>query len=252
MTEFPLLCTSPHCRPAERGGPRRTNRAWVCDVCVDQARQQLDGIAAAWPDLQESLARAEHISDPDQGHQKNGGKSHGTLLNEAASDAAREATRVVWFMVRCLLDDYDEQDRTLTLPKDQDTPTLAAWLSRWHVDHFASHPGDTLALEVLKDVRNAARMVRAAAYPSGGRRVETGLLCEQHSTSDAGERVPCPGAMYAWVQPGMTHTPDLVCSEDDTHRIDPATWQRAGWKARHNRMHTAGVKALVGRIGASA
>lgn len=31
----------------------------------------------------------------------------------------------------------------------------------------------------------------------------------------------------------MDHTPDLVCTEDDTHCVDPATWQRAGWKARH-------------------
>ena len=130
MTEFPLLCRSPYCRPADHGGPRRTERAWFCPVCVDRIRSQLEAIAAAWPDLQDSLGASERVSSAEQGHQKNGGKSHGTALNERVSDAMRAASLLVWAMTRILLDDYDEEGRVLPVPKVQDTPTLAAWLAK--------------------------------------------------------------------------------------------------------------------------
>ena len=51
----------------------------------------------------------------------------------------RAASLLVWAMTRILLDDYDEEGRVLPVPKVQDTPTLAAWLAKWHVGHFASH-----------------------------------------------------------------------------------------------------------------
>ena len=248
MTEFPLLCRSPYCRPADHGGPRRTERAWFCPVCVDRMRSQLESIAAAWPDLQDSLGASERVSSAEQGHQKNGGKSHGTALNERVSDAMRAASLLVWAMTRILLDDYDEEGRVLPVPKVQDTPTLAAWLAKLHVGHFASHPGDNLALETLEDIRTAHRNVMAAAYPKGGRKVETGLPCDQHGTSTMGERVPCEGTMVAYVAPGMSWTPDLVCTVDPQHRLTPDVWQRPGWKRAHERMDPAGVRALVGRI----
>lgn len=245
MTEYPLLCQSPHCRPADHGGPRRTNRAWVCDVCIDRAREQLGwgwtdkrgrhqpGIAEMWPDLQDNLARAERTADPDQGHQKNGGKAHGTGLNEAVSEAMRAATAHIWFLTRVTLDLADEDKRTLRLPSAQDTPSLAGWLADWHVDALVSRPGMLTALAIIEDTASIHTQVRRAAYPSGARKVETGMACTEHTTTPDGARTPCPGAMVAWVHTGMDHTPDLVCTEDDTHRVDPATWQRAGWKARH-------------------
>ena len=260
MTEWPALCTNPHCRPPEHGGPRPTQHAWFCPTCFDRLRQQLGhgwtdtqgrhhpGITQMWADLQDNLARTEHATDPDQGHQKNGGKSHGTGLNEAVSDAMRACTKHVWFLTRTILDIADQLDRHIRLPTDQDTPTLAAWIADWHTDWLTTRTGRLTAATIIEDTHTIHRQVRRAAYPSGGRKVETGLPCDQHTTTTRGERTPCPGHMIAWVTPDMTHTPDLVCTEDQMHRVDPATWQRQGWKTRHATMNQTGARALAAQI----
>jgi hypothetical protein len=45
-----------------------------------------------------------------------------------------------------------------------------------------------------------------------------------------GERVKCGGVMSATLGDRM---PDLVCSEDRTHRIPPDVWSRNYWKRAH-------------------
>ena len=238
MSEFPALCIASGCRPATEADPeptpRRTNsRAWLCVVCVSRGRKDLERIADTWPDLEEALQRPEGSRD-EQGRTKHGQVQVGLPLNERASEAKREASAHIWFMIRILDEHHADQGLTLPLPADRSIPGLCRWLADWRVEEFARMPGgDQLALEVFGDLANACRAVRSAAYPRGGRWVETGLPCESHATTDSGERVPCTGTMGAWVTPQMGHRPDLVCTLDDTHRITPDLWERAGWKRRH-------------------
>ena len=239
MPDFPALCVAPQCRPATvadpEPAPRRTNgQGWLCVVCVDRGRRDLCAIADAWADLEDALQRPE-VSRDEQGRAKHGLIEVGLPLNERASEARRKATEHVWFMVRVLDEDRAERGVTLPLPADRSLPGMARWLATWHMDELARMPGgDQLTLEMFRDLADAATAVKRAAYPSGGRRVDTDLPCEEHATSDVGDRVPCGGIMCAWVTPSMARLPDLVCSEDETHRLDPRTWQSRGWRRMHD------------------
>lgn len=229
MTEYPLLCINPRCRKPEEGGPRRAFNAWFCPPCIDTTTTHLHDIANAWDDLEEALMHSEAGRDGEQGKTKNAGKgATGIVINERAVHARTKASALAWFLIRDILDRYDEDGRTLTLPADQTTPSLYRWLASWHINGFATHPGDEFAIEVFVDIARARRDVRAAAYPTGARKFGTGLPCVEHITTVDGDRAPCPGTMHAWVGPQTAALPDLVCSEDRTHKVDPVTWRRAG------------------------
>lgn len=245
MSEFPLLCLrGDACR---RDGPRETGqRGWFCDACEDKMRDNLTAIAAQWADLEQAVTSIESVTG-EQGKQKRGGKTHGIRVNHDAIDVKRQAEEVVAFMVHDLMDRYDEDDRDLRLPDDRSTPTLADWVARWHLTEFTSHPSDHVALEAWDDVSEVAWQIRNALAPRV-RRIDTGLPCEEHGTSDMGERVPCPGRLRAYLRGDAT--PDLVCTEDRTHRISRADWMRSSWQRRASRdLDPTGVRELLRKIG---
>ena len=167
----------------------------------------------------------------------------GTTLNEAAVKARRACTDVVWFMLQVLRDDLDSARRPFTPPptsvnrSQDDTPALALWLATWHVGHFTHDADPESAAEIVGDVRRAEELTYVVCVKGRERKVPTGLPCEGHSTSDTGERVKCGGVMSATLGDRM---PDLVCSEDRTHRIPPDVWSRNYWK----RAHTDPVKIV--------
>lgn len=245
MSEYPLLCINPGCRPVDHGGPRRTERAWFCPVCVEKAGEHLHFIADSWDDLEDALARSSSAtSEPVKGT-----REVGLDLNEKASAARRKATADIWAYARIVFDWADEVDRSIASPRDQTTPGLARWIADWHLSVFTVHAGRSTALAFIEDVWAIRRAVKSGAYPSGARKVETGLRCTDHITSVEGERVECQGTMHAWVVPQASNLPDLVCSEDDQHRLDPATWQRAGWKRAHSTgLDESGMARLTERL----
>lgn len=243
--EYPLLCArGDGCRPQEKGGPRRTNHSWLCDACSDYMRADLKFIADSWADLEEALSSSEQ-GDGEKGKQKHGMIAVGTNLNEKAATARRQAADLMWFIVGVLRDDYDDLGRAFTPPKGE-TPQLARWIATWHVDHLSRLTAEETAIEVAGDVATAKRAVRSAAYPSGIHWVEVGLPCEDHGTSDIGERIACDGTMRALVGTGLI--PDLVCSVDETHILEPAKWEREGWRRQHRKFNPAGVANLARKL----
>ncbi len=222
--QWPALCTSGVCRPDDHGGPRRAAfHSHICDTCADHLQQQMTGIADAWPDLQERLG-----TEQQPGREKvTGSKDPGLILNEATSDVMRAVTDWTWFLARALLDEKDVR------VKDQDTPSLLAWLATWHLPWLTHLPDQAMQTAVCEEGRELARRVKRVAYPSGARRVDIpSLRCVEHTTTDQGERVPCEGTMFVIVQPGIDmEMPDMVCTVDETHTVDPATWQRRGFRA---------------------
>lgn len=247
MTEYPVLCINPRCRREDEGGPRRTERAWYCNACIDRAGKQLTDIADLWDDLEEALTGSGAIFGSEQGKTKNAGKgATGLEVNEAAVTARRAATAHVWAFARIVFDWADSLDRSIAGPRHQTTPEVARWLAKWHVNVFAVHAGRTTALAFIEDTHDVKRAVWSAARPTGARKVETGIPCVDHAVTELGERVPCPGLMVTWVGPETERLPDLVCSVDKAHRVDPATWQAAGWKRAHARpMNEAAMARLA-------
>ena len=71
--------------------------------------------------------------------------------------------------------------------------------------------------------------------------------CTMHTTDEHGARVPCTGVLVAKV--GTGRMPDLRCSEDPDHVIEPTTWERAGWKRRFSQaLNPEGLRRLAERM----
>lgn len=260
MSEYPLLCAKgDDCRPEDQGGPRRTNGAWICELCIDRLREDLTtgplnyrtqrherpGIADAWADLEDALMRSE-IPDGETGKQKHGMVSVGAGVNEKASEARTLATNLVWFILQVARDSRDSRGRAFNPPPGH-AGALAQWAADWALDDVVRYADEHECVDIANDARAVARMVFSATYPSGVHWIEVGLACEEHGTSDLGERVPCEGTMRALV--GREVMPDLVCSVDGSHVLDPSQWERSGWKRAHQHINPTGLANLMRRLG---
>lgn len=236
MTDNPCRCGA----PLPQG-------AVLCPRCGDNMREQLHKIADRWPELEAALGATEPGGE--KGRTKNGMRAVGTTINEAAVRARRACTDVVWFMAQVLREDFDNAGREFTPPptsrtrSQDDTPALARWLADWHVSHFTHKADAETAAEVAHDVERAEAATYRVCEVGRTRKVPTGMPCEQHGTSDMGERVPCPGVMEATL---ADHMPDLVCSVDVSHRIPPDVWSRAYWKRAH--VQHEGIEVRTGRM----
>lgn len=257
--EYPLLCSKGEtCRPADKGGPRRTNHAWLCEVCTERLREDLTtgpkdyhsgryekpGIADAWADLEDALMRSE-APEGETGKQKRGMVAVGSGVNEKASEARALATNLVWFVLQVARDVADERKRSFR-PPHGDLGVLARWAADWAVDDVVRYAGEHECVDIANDARTVARAVYSAAYPSGVHWVEVGLPCEDHGTSELGERIPCAGVMRALVGTGAI--PDLVCNVDESHILEPARWEREGWRRAHRKFNPAGVANIARKL----
>lgn len=233
MSEYAALCIAPTCRP-ER--PRRAQPgAHVCDACEDKLRTNLYAIEATWDDLQAALMGGS--GDPTAERVK-GSRDVGLNINERASDAAREASEIIWFAARLVVDERGVKCGGSTVP------AVAHWLAFAHAPWLVRHSDADLVVALIEDMDSAKRAANAAAYPKGARRVDiTELACLEHGTSDTGERTPCAGHMYLIAVPDSSVWPDLLCSVDPGHRIGPDMWRREAWHRR--KMNPAAASALV-------
>lgn len=227
---------------------RPKNDGTLCRTCADDLRANLSKIADRWPELERALTTTGVGGE--KGHTVNGMVAVGTNVNEAAVVARRACTDVVWFALQVIRDDLDSAGRAFCPPatssarSQDDTPRVARWLAQWHVAHITHRTDPETAVAILRDVAAAERLTYLVCETTPPRRIDTGMACEEHGTSDLGERVPCAGVMRATLTDAM---PDLVCSVDRTHTIPPDVWSRSYWKRAHITNET-GARRLAERI----
>lgn len=215
--------------------------AHLCGHCVTTMREQLRKIIARRDDLLAALTAAEHTQAGPGG---NHADAVGLNLAEPVIRARTKVTDLAWFTVQVLRDDFDDLGRTFTPPRaGADSFAILAWVERWHLPHLTATTTAQTAQELADDVAAAEQATWDALEPT--RWVDVNLTCDQHGTSDLGERVPCGGQMRAKV--GRGKLPDLVCNLDPSHRVSPAQWERAQWR-RTKQLDEAGMRALVARI----
>lgn len=222
------LCIGP-CRPAEFGGPRAAGvGGHLCDVCADRFAEHLREIAGWWPDL---LDRLGHESGDAMSEKVKGTRPIGLVLNETVSDGMADVTSWLMFVARLVIDERDVRAPTIL-----SVPSLATWLADWHAPWLTAHPDAALVQALADEAAEHAKKCQRLAAPSGARKLELPLPCVEYVqlTVDS-DRIPCPGTMHAWVAPDSTRLPDLVCSEDKNHRVDPATWSRPTFRKRFDR-----------------
>lgn len=233
--------------PCQCGRPI-PDTANLCPTCGDTLRRNLNKIAERWPDLEAALTTPG--VDFEKGNTKNSMVAVGTNVNEAAVAARRACTDAVWFAVQVIRDDLDDAGRpfrpppTSTTRSQDDTPAVARWLSSWHVAHITHRTARETAEGIASDIADAEHRTYLVCETTPPRRIDTGMRCEEHGTSDLGERVACLGLMRASLTDAM---PDLVCSVDLSHRIPPDVWSREYWKRAHPMDETA-VRNLARRI----
>lgn len=190
------------------------------------ARDDMLAIAAAWPDLLARLGRES--SNASDGMPRPATRAVGLVINEHVSQTMSEIREWVTFLSRVLIDETD----TWMPPHGLDTPRLLVHIAVDRIGHFTQHPDEGLRLAFFDDAKAMRAKVEKVAYPDGVRTIVTRASCEEFTTSDLGERIPCPGKITA--RPTKYGSmPDLICSEDKTHRTPPEVFMRAGWRKSH-------------------
>lgn len=238
---------SPGCKPAD-GEPMHeghcpgclprlaTHGSKLCRHHHDRAQENLRELVTLDQALYLALSPTGSCGDEPVA----GTKTVGIDLNETAMDARTVIRERLNAFVS-----FTVTERHVTAPTRTDLPNLIAWLDRHH-DWWCNHTTDTAVIWFVT-LQLRVTNARTAAYPSGTRRLPTGLPCEEHTTNDAGQRVPCPGKLTTTVG-GNTYT-DLVCTADRDHRITPAEWQKSAFKTRLKQpLNPDAVRALHGRI----
>lgn len=236
MSEYRIQCINPGCAQPPRPARSRSN---LCDPCFDRTRQNLEQTADLWTDLVDRLAS----ESSGMTERVKGTKQVGLTINERVSDTMRDITAWAWFAARIIM----ENPQLVTGPKTHTTDDVLRFVSK-HLTWLADHSDAELAAAVCDDAFAHLKAGRRAAYPSGARRVDLPVRCTEYGTSDLGERIPCEGTMFAIVSPMSYSSPDLICSEDDNHRVDPAVWRHVSWTRRNMNRAAAGnlVQALTG------
>lgn len=175
------------------------------------ARDDLLAIAAAWPDLEDRLGRDS--GGPGDGMPRAVTPTRGLVINEHISEVMREVREWVTFIARVIL---DETDWTTT---SSDTPALLIDIARNRIGHLTAHPDDMMREDFHRDAKHYRSVVTRAAYPDGYRTLDTRISCDTQA---------CTGTYK--VRPDGQRMPDLVCSVDRTHRLDPGVWSRLSWQ----------------------
>lgn len=230
----------------------------LCNTCAENTRDRLLRIADRWDALTQALTWRETPTagqapptltpDPDAG----AGNAVGIVANGQAGHAMTRAASTIRYIASVLRDEYDDRNKPFNPPTTDgsmdDIPKLARWIGMWHMAYIAHTLPDEGTVEaIVADVRDAERAVYRALHPSGIHWAPVNLGCEQHATTDLGERSPCPGAM--WAKVGGDLMPDLVCDTDPTHTIEPKTWERQGWRRRFTRpLNPTGLALLARKI----
>lgn len=188
------------------------------------ARDDMLAIAAAWPDLLARLGREG--SSAIDGMPRPASRTVGLVINERVSETMREVRDWTMFLTRVLVDEAK------WTPPRTDTPHLLTRIAHERIGHFTEHPDAMLRLAFLDDAKEMREKVEKVAYPDGIRTITMRARCEEFTTSDLGERVPCTGRLT--MRPTRYGTmPDLICSEDKTHRTPPEVYMRPGWRKSH-------------------
>lgn len=203
--------------------------------CANPQQHHLRATAELWPELEDRLGGGG-TGDDVKIDSRPGAK---LPIDTHVADVMHEIQAWVTYLCRVLLDETDWKP-----PVELDTPGLLQDIAKWRVGHFLADDYDEMArLAFIDDAEEKHALAFKTARPSGVRRIPLHVRCMDHGTNDQGERMPCEGEYYALLLPWRSDIPDMICSEDETHRMTPLGWQRAQKKT-----NLAGIVRLSERM----
>ena len=204
----------------------------VCKHCTGTLRGLLTDLPDKMDALTAALGRLLRSQD------RVGGKDAETPVpvNEEVSDVAYHArtTVLIWA-------DHVAQARGETTPATwadigQFLDVRATWVA-------AQDAGPDAYSALIDALRAVNRVIDRPRY----RRIPVHVPCVQHATSDQGDHIPCPGSYYVLLDNTQAFEviPDMTCSEDPTHRLTPAEWQRG---VRRGAYSSAAVRGFLATL----
>lgn len=230
----------------------------ICATCAERVRDNLLTIAERWPELENALQWRETPNagpippqpgdiDPDEGV----GNVTGLTVNEQVIHAMRKSASIVRYCTLTLRDEADRVGTPHTPPRTDgsldDTPKLARWVALANAYTLTTAPPENVVHAIAGDLITAETATYRALNPRGIHWAPVNLACDDHDTSDLGERIPCPGRM--WAKVGTEVMPDLVCDHNPEHTVEPGTWERQGWRRRLRQpLHPSGMARLAQRL----
>lgn len=222
MIEQRALCASNRCHPRDSDRPPRPamRNSPVCETCEHRAYEAWRRVATQWHQTINALTAS---SSGDSAGRITGGNVSELSINEAAADDRKKILTDARYWTHVLLD----TGRIAKVPEPDDVPRMASLIAT-HIAHLTRLPDRYQAVGVVQDGLACGGKMRWLVNPQPTRRFKPGIPCTEHSTSDQGERVPCPGEYTARLGEQMTGLPDLVCTEDSSHILTPAGFRRLG------------------------
>lgn len=181
--------------------------------------RHLRATAELWPELEDKLGGSGSSDDGEKIRTQPGSKPP---IDSHVADVMAQIQDWTIFLCRTLMDETDWKP-----PAELDTPGLLRDIARWRVGHFTEHDDESLRQAIIDDAEEYHALALRTARPSGVRRIPLHVPCREYDTTDQGERVACDGEYYALLKPWESTVPDMICNQDDTHRMTPLQWQRA-------------------------
>ena len=191
----------------------------VCHYCEQRAYDNLQALARTWAAL--DLALTLNTPGGDLGERITGTSSRPAPANLSVIEAREHIGGTLTFWVARIM----ETAPTLKVPS-ADPPAQARWVAS-NLDHLTRKAmDDSWPESICVDARDLARLAHRTAYPDGSRRFTTGVPCRE---------TDCPGHLVTRVTEAMPTIPDLWCTENPKHRVQPSEFRRI---ARHVKEHT--------------
>lgn len=197
-------------------------------------RRHMLRIATNWPALETLLG--QHGNSDRSGVRR--GPTSRPPIDAHVSDVIAEVTEWVVFLAHVLRDEVTVERNATVIPyalsivaepwspTGVTTPELLVEIATWRTGHFTQHDDAMLAMSVLDDAKRLDKRVHHLVAPDGRRTIPLHIPCQEHGTSDMGERTVCPGEYKTLLIPGGTMQ-DMVCDDDPAHRLSPVEWQRS-------------------------
>lgn len=190
-------------------------------TCAPQQAHHLLRIAELWPDLEQRLGKQGAGDHDGSGRPKKAAGETPAPIDHGVADNIAKIQDWTAYLGRVLLDETDWKP-----PYDVSTPSLLRDIAKWRIGHFTHHADEFVTLAFIDDCEDYHDLAFSVARPSGVRRIPLHVACMEHATTDQGERVPCQGEYYALLVPDRPMR-DMVCDQDEQHRMSPLQWTRA-------------------------
>ena len=145
-----------------------------------------------------------------------------TPANLTAIAARQEIDHWAAWMARTVIDHRDTEGQPWT-PPSTDSAAILRDVADNHLGVFLGND-PIMSADFLESCLAQVKHARLTVTGLGGRWMRLHVNCAESVTDQDGTRVLCAGEYRMWMRADQKYLDDLVCDDDETHRLTPAQW----------------------------